>query len=83
MIFTPKPDIDPMTVIRMVQTLPKVYALDGQDKLRIKLQLESQRTYIRASRAKSSSRCADVPRSNDACTDPLSAWFRLPASAAA
>jgi len=37
--FTPKPKVDPMTVIRMVQRLPKVYAFDGQDKLRVKLEL--------------------------------------------
>ena len=49
-IFTPKPDIDPMTVIRMVQTLPKVYALDGQDKLRIKLQLEGASERVRVAR---------------------------------
>jgi transcription-repair coupling factor (superfamily II helicase) len=47
-IFTPKPNIDPMTVIRMIQTLPKVYALDGQDKLRIKLQLEGASERLRA-----------------------------------
>jgi transcription-repair coupling factor (superfamily II helicase) len=47
-IFTPKPSIDPMTVIRMIQTLPKVYALDGQDKLRIKLQLDGASERIRS-----------------------------------
>ncbi len=47
-LFTPKPAIDPMTVIRMIQTLPKVYALDGQDKLRIKLQLEGASERLRS-----------------------------------
>ena len=46
-LFRPKPNIDPATVIRMIQTLPKVYALDGQDKLRIKLQLEGVAERIR------------------------------------
>ncbi len=49
-IFNPKPNIDPMTVIRMIQTLPKVYALDGQDKLKIKLQLEGAIERIRVAR---------------------------------
>jgi transcription-repair coupling factor (superfamily II helicase) len=49
-IFTPKPNIDPSTVIRMIQTLPKVYALDGQDKLKIKLALEGASERIRVAR---------------------------------
>ena len=49
-LFNPKPNIDPMTVIRMIQTLPKVYALDGQDKLKIKLQLEGASERIRVAR---------------------------------
>jgi len=47
-LFHSEPDIDPMTVIRMVQTLPKVYALDGQDKLRIKLQMEGASERLRS-----------------------------------
>ena len=38
-VFGPKPAIDPMTVIRMIQKQPKIYAMDGPDKLRIKLPL--------------------------------------------
>ena len=49
-LFNAKPNIDPMTVIRMIQTLPKVYALDGQDKLKIKLQLEGASERIRVAR---------------------------------
>ncbi len=49
-MFTPKPNIDPTTVIRMIQTLPRVYALDGQDKLRIKLQLEGNSERLRVAR---------------------------------
>ena len=49
-LFNSKPNIDPMTVIRMIQTLPKVYALDGQDKLKIKLQLEGASERIRVAR---------------------------------
>jgi transcription-repair coupling factor (superfamily II helicase) len=49
-LFTPKPNVDPLTIIRMIQTLPKVYALDGQDKLRIKLQLEGATERLRVAR---------------------------------
>jgi transcription-repair coupling factor (superfamily II helicase) len=38
-LFKPKPNIDPLTAIKMVQRLPKVYAFDGQDKIKIKLEL--------------------------------------------
>ncbi|HZV38114.1 MAG TPA: transcription-repair coupling factor [Pseudoxanthomonas sp.] len=38
-VFGPKPAIDPMTVIRMIQKQPKIYSMDGSDKLRIKLPL--------------------------------------------
>ncbi len=38
-VFGPKPAIDPMTVIRMIQKQPKLYAMEGSDKLRIKLPL--------------------------------------------
>ena len=39
MLFFPNPPIDPLTVIRMVQKMPKVYALDGPDKLKVRLEL--------------------------------------------
>ena len=38
-LFKPQPNIDPLTVIKLIQAQPKVYSLDGQDKLRIKLEL--------------------------------------------
>ncbi len=38
-VFGPKPAIDPMTVIRMIQKQPKIYSMDGPDKLKIKLPL--------------------------------------------
>jgi transcription-repair coupling factor (superfamily II helicase) len=34
-IFNTQPNIDPMTVITLIQTKPSVYKMDGQDKLRI------------------------------------------------
>jgi len=38
-LFKPQPNIEPITVIRLIQNQPKVYSLDGQDKLRIRLEL--------------------------------------------
>jgi transcription-repair coupling factor (superfamily II helicase) len=34
-IFNAQPNIDPMTVITLIQTKPNIYKMDGQDKLRI------------------------------------------------
>ncbi|WP_372393395.1 transcription-repair coupling factor [Xanthomonas sp. NCPPB 3582] len=39
LVFEAKPSIDPMTIIQMIQKQPKLYAMDGPDKLRIKLPL--------------------------------------------
>jgi transcription-repair coupling factor (superfamily II helicase) len=36
LFFRAQPDIDPMTIIRMIQTQPRIYTLDGQDKLRLR-----------------------------------------------
>ncbi len=38
-VFRAKPDIDPMTIIRMIQSAPKSYALDGQDKLKLRQEM--------------------------------------------
>lgn len=38
-LFLPRPEVDPLTVIKMIQRQPKVYALDGQDKVRVRLEL--------------------------------------------
>jgi len=37
--FRAKPDVDPATIIRLIQQKPRVYKLDGQDKLRITMEL--------------------------------------------
>jgi transcription-repair coupling factor (superfamily II helicase) len=37
--FKEKPNVDPATIIKMIQAQPKVYSLDGQDKLRVKMEL--------------------------------------------
>ncbi|HET7778906.1 MAG TPA: TRCF domain-containing protein, partial [Rudaea sp.] len=38
-VFKPQPNIDPLRVIKLIQAQPKVYSLDGQDKLKIRLEL--------------------------------------------
>ncbi|RDZ27850.1 transcription-repair coupling factor [Lysobacter silvisoli] len=37
--FVEKPNVDPMAVIRLIQTQSKLYQMDGADKLRVKLDL--------------------------------------------
>lgn len=36
-VFEAKPNIDPMSVIQLIQKQPRIYSMDGPDKLRIKL----------------------------------------------
>ena len=38
-VFESKPSIDPMAVIQLIQKQPKLYSMDGPDKLRVKLPL--------------------------------------------
>ena len=38
-VFEAKPKIDPMAVIQLIQKQPKLYSMDGPDKLRIKVPL--------------------------------------------
>jgi transcription-repair coupling factor (superfamily II helicase) len=47
-IFRPKPNVEPLTIIKMIQAQPRVYALDGQDKLRFKMPLEGTAERLRA-----------------------------------
>jgi transcription-repair coupling factor (superfamily II helicase) len=51
LVFEAKPNIDPMSVIRMIQGQPKVYAMDGPEKLRMKLDLPDAPSRLRAARA--------------------------------
>jgi transcription-repair coupling factor (superfamily II helicase) len=51
LLFEARPSIDPMSVIRMIQGQPKVYAMDGPDKLRMKLDLPDPASRLRAARA--------------------------------
>jgi len=47
-IFRPQPNVEPLTIIKMIQAQPRVYALDGQDKLRLKMPLEGATERLRA-----------------------------------
>ncbi|EIL94906.1 transcription-repair coupling factor [Rhodanobacter spathiphylli] len=46
--FREKPEIDPMAIIRLIQQLPRVYKLDGQDKLKVILDLPGASERIRS-----------------------------------
>lgn len=37
--FRARPDVDPATIIRLIQRQPRTYKLDGQDKLKVTLEL--------------------------------------------
>jgi transcription-repair coupling factor (superfamily II helicase) len=47
-VFREKPDVDPMTIIKLIQRLPRVYKLDGQDKLKIILDLPGATERLRS-----------------------------------
>lgn len=47
-VFHEKPDVDPATIIRLIQARPRIYKLDGQDKLRITLELPEPGDRLRA-----------------------------------
>jgi len=47
-IFRPNPSIEPLTVIRLIQSQPRVYSLDGQDKLKFRMQLDGASERLRA-----------------------------------
>ncbi len=50
LVFMPKPTIDPMSVIRLIQTQPKVYAMEGPDRLRIRMDLPDAASRLRTAR---------------------------------
>ena len=43
-----KPEVDPMAIIRLIQGQPRVYKLDGQDKLKVNLELPGASERIRS-----------------------------------
>ena len=48
--FLPKPNVDPMSVIRMIQSQPKTYQMDGPDKIKVRLDLPDAASRLRAAR---------------------------------
>ncbi|WIH03840.1 transcription-repair coupling factor [Xanthomonas translucens pv. graminis] len=49
-VFESKPNIDPMTIIQMIQKQPRLYAMDGPDKLKVKLPLPEAADRFNAAR---------------------------------
>ncbi|CTP90031.1 transcription-repair coupling factor [Xanthomonas graminis] len=49
-VFESKPNIDPMTIIQMIQKQPRLYAMDGPDKLKLKLPLPEAADRFNAAR---------------------------------
>ena len=47
-VFRENPEVDPMTIIKLIQRLPRVYKLDGQDKLKITMDLPGATERIRS-----------------------------------
>ncbi|MEX1828909.1 transcription-repair coupling factor [Luteibacter sp. CQ10] len=45
--FRDKPDIDPMALIKLIQQQPRVFKMDGQDKLRVIMELPGSAERIR------------------------------------
>ena len=48
--FLAQPNVDAMSVIRMIQSQPKVYAMDGPDKLRVRMELPDAGSRLRTAR---------------------------------
>jgi len=48
--FQSKPNVDPLTVIQLIQSQPKHYAMDGPDKLKIRLELPDAVSRLQAAR---------------------------------
>ncbi|MGN6482116.1 transcription-repair coupling factor, partial [Luteibacter sp.] len=46
--FREKPDIDPMALIKLIQQQPRIFKMDGQDKLRVIMELPGSAERIRA-----------------------------------
>ena len=47
-LFREKPEVDPLLIIKLIQSLPRVYKLEGQDKLRVTLDLPGASERIRS-----------------------------------
>ena len=47
-MFRENPEVDPMTIIKLIPRLPRVYKLDGQDKLKITMDLPGATERVRS-----------------------------------
>ena len=50
MQFLAQPNVDPMSVIRLIQSQPKIYAMDGPEKMRIRQELPDASSRLRTAR---------------------------------
>jgi transcription-repair coupling factor (superfamily II helicase) len=48
--FESKPNVDPLTVIQLIQSQPKHYVMDGPEKLKIRLELPDAQSRLQAAR---------------------------------
>jgi transcription-repair coupling factor (superfamily II helicase) len=48
--FQAQPNVDPMSIIRLIQSQPKIYAMDGPEKMRIRLDLPDAASRLRTSK---------------------------------
>jgi len=48
--FQAQPNVDPMSVIRLIQSQPRVYAMDGPDKLKVRMELPDAASRLRTAR---------------------------------
>jgi transcription-repair coupling factor (superfamily II helicase) len=49
-VFSPKPNVEPVVVIKLIQSQPRVFSLDGQDKLKFRMPLPGATERMRAAR---------------------------------
>ncbi len=49
--FVPQPKVDPMTIIRMIQGQPRIFQMDGPDRLRLKMELPGATERLAAARS--------------------------------
>ena len=48
--FLAQPNVDPMSVIRLIQSQPRVYSMDGPEKMRIRQELPDASSRLRTAR---------------------------------
>ncbi|MEO8671952.1 MAG: transcription-repair coupling factor [Tahibacter sp.] len=47
-LFNSQPSVEPLTVIKLIQSQPRVYALDGQDKIKVRLEMPGATERLRS-----------------------------------